>query len=336
MSYARQQLHAYRDSTAMKAGLWGLAGLTASAVLVQYLARRAEANHRPTGKLQVIGDRTVHVVDRGSGPPVIVLHGNGSMVEDPLSSTVIDLLAERHRVIAIDRPGFGLSDRNQSGEWTPEREAQHLATIIRTMGLKRPVVVAHSWATLAALSLALDEPDLVSGLVLISGYYYPSVRTDVAAQSIVALPLIGDLLRHTFLPLFARATAPHAFKRMFSPLNPSKEFLRQYSVPMATRPSQLRSVAHDTATMPKAAGRVSARYAELLIPIELIAGSEDRIVSTTDQSERLQSELPNSSLEVVKGAGHMVHHAHPRLVERRVKSVFDRAPEPLAQRSARV
>ena len=334
MSYARQQLLAYRDSTAMKAALWGLAGLTASAVLVQYLARRAEANHRPTGNLQVIGNQTVHVVDRGSGPPVIVLHGNGSMIEDPLSSTVIDLLAEGHRVIAIDRPGFGLSDRNQSGEWTPEREAQHVARIIRTLGLERPVVVAHSWATLVALSLALDEPDLVSGLVLISGYYYPTVRTDVAAQSVVALPLVGDALRHTLLPLFARATAPRAFKRMFSPLNPTKEFLRQYSVPMATRPSQLRSVAHDTATMPKAARRLSARYAELLIPIELIAGSEDCIVSTTDQSERLQSELPNSSLEVVKGAGHMVHHAHPRLVERRVKSVFDRAPGPLALHTA--
>lgn len=332
MSYARQL--AYRNPTAIKATLWGLAGLTASAILVQYLARRADVNHRPIGKLHQIGNSIVHVVDRGSGPPVVVLHGNGSMVEDPLSSTVIDLLAEQHRVIAIDRPGFGLSDRNQSGEWTPEREAQHLARIIRTLRLERPVVVAHSWATLVALSLALDEPELVSGLVLISGYYYPTARADVAAQSVVALPLVGDFLRYTVWPLLARVTAPSALKKMFSPLDPSKEFLRQYSVPMATRPSQLRSVAHDTATMPKAARRLSSRYAELQLPIELIAGSEDHIVSTAHQSERLQSELHTSSLEVVQGAGHMVHHAQPRLVERRVKTVIDRAPGSVVSHTA--
>ena len=329
MSYVR-----HLSPAATKAALWGLAGLTASAVLVQYLARRAEANHRPTGKLLRVGSSIVHIVDRGSGPAVVVLHGNGSMVEDPLSSTVIDLLAERHRVIAIDRPGFGLSDRNQSGEWTPEREARHLVRVIRTLRLERPIVVAHSWASLVALSLALDEPELVSGLVLISGYYYPTTRTDVAVQSVVALPMVGDFLRYTIWPLLARVVAPSALKRMFSPLDPSEEFLRQYSIPMATRPSQLRSVAHDTATMPKAARRLSARYAELQLPIELIAGYEDHIISTAYQSERLQNELYNSSLEVVQGVGHMVHHAHPRLVERRVKAVMDRAPGPVVSHTA--
>ena len=57
MPYARQHLLAYRDSTAIKARLWGLAGITASALLVQYLARRAESEPQATGKLEISGTK---------------------------------------------------------------------------------------------------------------------------------------------------------------------------------------------------------------------------------------------------------------------------------------
>jgi pimeloyl-ACP methyl ester carboxylesterase len=335
----RKLTPSYRNTprlpVAAKVALWGIGALAVSGALTQYLSRRAEAHHRPRGKLLRIGDATVHLVDRGSGPPVVVLHGNGSMVEDPLSSGLIELLAERHRVVALDRPGFGLSDRDTSVEWTPEREARELARIIRALDLQRPVIVGHSWSTLVALSLALDEPDLISGLVLLSGYYYPTTRADVVVQSVISLPVVGDLIRHTVLPLYARLAAPGAFRKMFSPLDPPEEFLRQYSVPMATRPSQLRSVADDTANMPASAARLGQRYAELQLPIELIAGSEDKVVSTPHQSERLQKALVNSSLEIVQGAGHMIHHAHPRLVERKVRAVFDRAPRTVAPQEAK-
>jgi pimeloyl-ACP methyl ester carboxylesterase len=256
------------------------------------------------------------------------------MVEDPLSSGLIDLLAERYRVVALDRPGFGLSVRDTSVKWTPEREARELARVIRALNLQRPVIVGHSWSTLVALNLALDEPDLISGLVLLSGYYYPTTRTDVAVQSVISIPLVGDLIRHTVLPLYARLAAPGAFRKMFSPLDPPKEFLRQYSVPMATRPSQLRSLADDTASMPASAGRLGGRYAEIQLPIELIAGSEDKVISTAHQSERLQRELHNSSLEIVEGAGHMIHHAHPSLVERSVRAVLEHAPRSVAKSGA--
>lgn len=329
MSYSRQ-FAIVRNSIPLQVGLVGLAGLVASAIFVQYMARRAETAHKPRGKLLQLGNSTVHVVDRGSGPPVVVLHGNGSMVEDPLSSGVTELLAQGHRVIAIDRPGFGLSTRDQSGEWTPEREAQLLAHLIKSMGLDRPIIVAHSWATLTALALALEEPDSVSGLVLVSGYYYPTVRADVAIQSIVSIPVIGHVLRNTVLPLLSRASAPLAFKKMFAPLKVSREFVSQYSVSMAARPSHLKSLANDTATMPKAAKRLSARYAELQLPIVLIAGSEDHIVSPGHHSERLHDELPNSSLEIVHGGSHMLLHANPYLVERRVKGLLEREPGPIA------
>lgn len=312
-----------------RGALLGAAGLAASAVLVNYLARRAERQHRPTGKFAMVGNMRIHYLDRGDGPPVVVLHGNGAMLEELESSDLIEHLARSHRVIALDRPGFGLSTRPDR-TWSPEHEARLVQTLMHRLGVERPVIVAHSWATLVALSLALENPDSISGLVLIGGYYYPTTRADVVVQRLIAMPVVGDVLRHSIWPLVARAAAPLAFERVFSPLAPTGSFLRRYPLPMAVRPSQLRSLADDTVAMPKAAARLAGRYGELQIPVDLIAGVDDKIVSTAHHSRRLNRELHNSFIDEVPGIGHMVHHAHPKLVERRVAHVFQRALTPVS------
>jgi pimeloyl-ACP methyl ester carboxylesterase len=244
------------------------------------------------------------------------------MVEDLASSGLIALLAPNHRVLALDRPGFGLSDRERDGTWTPKREADLIAEILATLKAEPAVVVGHSWGTLVALSLALRDPASVAGLVLLSGYYYSTPRLDVAIQMPASLPLIGPLLRHTLWPLIGRLSAGATFRKMFSPRSVSPEFLKEYSVPMAMRPIQLKSVADDTVSMPGAAGALSCRYAEIQVPVRLIAGADDKIVSTAQQSGRLQLELHNSALQILEGVGHMTHHARPDLVVKAVDALI--------------
>jgi len=261
----------------------------------------------------------------------VVLHGNGSMLEDLSSSGLIDQLAEKYRVIALDRPGFGGTNRGTSGAWTPERESALLLEVLAALGVERALVVAHSWGTLVALSLALRQPTSVNGLVLLSGYYYPTTRLDVALQTPASLPIIGNLLRHTVLPLIGRLSAPAAFRELFRPLPVPQRYVDEYSVGMATRPSQLKSTADDTVSMPGAARALSAHYGEINVPVHLIAGAEDGIVSTVEQSERLNEALPSSSLEILEGVGHMTHHARPDLVVLAV----DRLTEQLHERGPR-
>jgi pimeloyl-ACP methyl ester carboxylesterase len=314
------------NTTATFVGIAAL-GLT-SAALVQYLSRRAVARRKTIGGKFLVSGHTVQLVDRGTGPCVVLLHGNGSMLEDLSSSGIIDQLSEKYRVIALDRPGFGGTDRDTSGAWTPEREAALLSEVLAVLGVERAVVVAHSWGTLVALSLALRQPTSLDGLVLLSGYYYPTTRLDVALQTPASLPIIGNLLRHTLLPLIGRLSAPAAFRKLFKPLPVPQSFVDEYSVGMATRPSQLKSTADDTVSMPGAARALSAHYGEINVPVHLIAGAEDAIVSTAEQSERLNEALPSSSLEILEGVGHMTHHASPglvvvavdRLMEQRQKS----------------
>ena len=65
--------------------------------------------------------------------------------------------------------------------------------------------------------------------------------------------------------------------------------------------------------------RLRDRYAELHVPVHIIAGDADKIVFTDDQSVSLARELPKSTLQVLEGVGHMSHHARPDLVMQAVE-----------------
>src|SRR5689334_11225594 len=168
-----------------RGGLLVLAGmaLAGAAVVVQRQSRKAEVEYPPRGRFVSSRGVRLHYVEKGQGNPVVFLHGNGAMVDDWLISRVIDQTARTRRAIAFDRPGFGHSKRPRGRNWTETAQASLLREAFPLLGIERPVVVGHSWGTLVALTLALEYPRLVAGLVLVSGYYYPTPRNDVALFS---------------------------------------------------------------------------------------------------------------------------------------------------------
>ena len=110
--------------------------------------------------------------------------------------------------IAIDRPGFGHSERPRSTIWTPQAQADLMAAALKQLAVPRAIVLGHSWGTFVALALAVKYPQQVQALVLASGYYYPNARADVVILSPPAIPLIGDVLSHTLSPLLSRLMWP--------------------------------------------------------------------------------------------------------------------------------
>src|SRR6185295_3733435 len=147
------------------------------------------------GRFITVDGVRLHYVDRGTGTPLVLLHGNGSMIEDFQSSGLIDLAAKDYRVIAIDRH----TNRPRSTVWTPEAQADLIAAALKKIGVPRAIVLGHSWGTLVALALAVKYPQEVQALVLASGYYYANARTDVVILSPPAIPLFGDLLATLYL-----------------------------------------------------------------------------------------------------------------------------------------
>ena len=303
--------------------LAGLA-LAGSAFIVNRQARRAESDHPPRGRFVTAAGVRLHYVEQGSGRPVVFLHGNGSTLEDLLISGVVDQAARRYRAIAFDRPGFGHSERPGGRAWTAQAQASILPEAFRQLGIDRPIVVAHSWGTLVALALALNHPRHVSGLVLVSGYYYPTPRTDVALFSPPALPLVGDLLSYTVAPLIGEMIAPRLIDRMFSPQGVSPRFAQHFPTALALRPSQVKAFGEDAAHMTTAAQHLSARYGSLFPPTAVLAGDADEIVSYR-QAQRLHGDVAGSRLDILRGGSHMVHHIAPERVVHAIDGVDSEA-----------
>jgi pimeloyl-ACP methyl ester carboxylesterase len=301
------------------AGVAGAVGaLAGCAGLVARSARKTEDAHPPSGRFVIANGVKLHYIERGTGSPIVLLHGNGVTAQDWEVSGVFDGLAADHRVIAFDRPGFGYSDRPRGVTWTPLAQAEVLRAALSELDVERPVVVGHSWGTLVALGMALSYPADVARLVLLSGYYFPSPRLDVPIAGMPAIPLLGDVLRYTISPVLGRLLAPLLVRQLFAPAPVPERFAR-FPLSLSLRPSQLRSSAQEALLMVPSAASMAKRYGELKMPVSIIAGRGDRIVDPSTQSNRLANVLRERDAELVQGAGHMVHYFAPGLVQAATK-----------------
>ena len=288
-----------------------MAALLGAAAFVQIRTRAAERVHRLRGGFLDVDGVRLHYVERGSGTPLVLVHGLGSMIDDFLLSGLFARAAEHYRVIAIDRPGYGHSSRPHRRRWTPFAQAQLLHAALRRLDIDRPVLFGHSFGASVALAYALRYP--VERLVLASGIYYPSVRLDAPLLVPPAIPVLGTVLRYTVSPLLGRLAWPAWLRLIFAPAPVPRRF-RPFPTWLALRPDTLRAIGEDAAYLLPAVHVMSPHYKRLRVPAAIIAGADDRYVSPHAHAERLHEEVAGSELVLVPGAGHMVHHVAPRAV----------------------
>lgn len=292
------------------AGL-GLAGAIAAfaALVTARRSFKAERDHPLRGNVLAIGDVKLHYLDKGAGPTLVLLHGNGSMIEEFVASGLIQRAAQRYRVLAFDRPGFGHTNRPASRAWTPQEQASLIISALKDLGIGRPIILGHSWGALVALALAFEAPSFPAGLVLVSGYYFPEPRLAAFAAAAPAVPVWGAFLRWAVEPFLARALWGRIKRKIFAPA-PVAESFEAFPLEMALRPSQLRANAEEAGMLDPTAEAFAGRYGELRIPVAIVAGEGDRVVDP-EQSERLHGAIAGSRLRLVPAAGHMVHHTAP-------------------------
>ena len=333
--YYRSSMPASGTSSNWRAGalLAGI-GLAASYLYVRAKTQQVEREHPPQGKFVTVDGVRLHYLERGTGPALVLLHGNGVFSQDFAQCGLMDEASSRYRVIAFDRPGFGYSERPRTTIWTPDNQARLLHHALQEIGVDSAIVVGHSWGTMVAVSMALQVPDFVRALVLLSGYYYPSMRLDVPVLSPPAVPLIGDLMRFTVSPLLARLMLPGMIKNMFAP-RPVDDRFRQLPFWMMLRPKQLRAAAAETLLMAPAAMSLSKRYPELKVPAAILVGTRDKVADFGHNSERLHECLAGSDLQLEPGVGHMIHYAYPEKVMAAIDAMAAQVGEPVPIRSAR-
>ena len=293
--------------------------LAVGAVISHRQSRRAEETHSPAGRFVEVDGVRLHYLEKGSGTPVVMIHGTGVTAEDYVASGLMDRLSDRYRVIAFDRPGYGYSERPRGRAWTTQAQAELLRKACVALGVGPLLVVGHSWGTLVALEMALRFP--VSGLVLLSGYYFPTPRVDSLLLAVPAIPVLGQIIRHTISPLVGRPLTRRMIRRMFAPAPVPDAFYEALPLTFMLRPSQLHASAQDAGRMVPTAAKLASHYEELQMPVIILAADSDGIVKPSGQSMRLKDRLKRGELEVIPDAGHMLHYSHADRVSEAVDRV---------------
>lgn len=155
----------------------------------------------------------VHYVDEGAGRPILMCHGNPTW--SFLYRNVIGALRDRFRCIAIDLPGFGLSDRPAGYGYTPAEQAAVVGELVAALDLRDLIVMGHDWGGPIGLAAACADPARVSGLVLGNTWFWPSDRRARAFSRVMSSrPLQHAILKRN---LFVERVLPAGVARTLSP-----------------------------------------------------------------------------------------------------------------------
>ena len=270
-----------------------------------------ERGYPPSGRFVDVDGGRLHIVEMGppDAPPVLLLHGASGNLGD-IRMALGERLAAKYRVIVVDRPGHGWSDRpDGSADAAPMRQAELIHQALTRIGITKAILVGHSWSGALATAYALAFPDAVSGLVLLAPVTHPWPGGVAWINNLVATPLIGPLVAHTLiLPLGYFMIGP-GVTAVFAPEIPPPDYAERTGVRMILRPSEFIANAKDIAGLKTAVTAQSPRYGEIKVPVAIIAGDADRVVYTDIHSRGIAKMLPDATLIVLPGVGHMVQFA---------------------------
>jgi pimeloyl-ACP methyl ester carboxylesterase len=310
-------------------GILGLLALATRAGIF-VLERRYPAQ----GQAIKIDGAIINLVDIGprgaAGPPLVLIHGASSNLE-AMRQPLGDLLARRHRVVLVDRPGHGWSVRARPDDSTPAIQARMLAEALQQYGLGPVVLVVHSWSGALGTRMALDFPDQVAGLVMLAPVTHPWRGGVGRYNEAVTTPLLGPLLANTVtLPLGLVLAEPGA-RSVFLPQPLPDDFVSRTATPLLLRPREFTANARDLVTLKQAVAAQVPRYPEIRMPVTVIAGEADRTVFTDIHSRPFAEAVPQTRLIVLPDVGHMVQNAVPELVSDEIdRMVADMmVPEPV-------
>lgn len=271
--------------------------------------RGAETAIPPRGRFLDLPGGRVHYTDEGAGPSVLTIHGLGGQMGN-FTMALSPLLAQTHRVIVIDRPGMGYSDRAPDAPANPRAQAAVIAALIDKLELDRPLVVGHSLGGAIALCLAMDHPERTRGLALLAPLTQPPSGP---IEAFKGLAITGRVTRFVVSWLFAIPmsirTAPQVLEAIFGPDQVPDGYAVKGGALLGLRPASFRNTSRDYLASGRDLRWMAGQYDSLKVPVRILYGAQDRILEADLHGQALVAKFPHIGLEVIAG-GHMLPITH--------------------------
>jgi pimeloyl-ACP methyl ester carboxylesterase len=255
------------------------------------------------------GFTTAYAVE-GAGPPVLLIHGVGASLDT--WDGVVAALDGRFTTIRLDLRGHGSSSK-PPGPYSAALFAEDVRALLDHLGIGRCHVAGHSLGATVALRLALDAPDRVERLALLSA---AAGRTEDEKQRVLERLAIVE---HGIPGEHFRRSLPRWFSDEFRRDNP--EVLERYAARnMANDPRAYAAAYRVLATSDLADEAARLRVATLIVTGEGDQGSNPRM------ARLLHARIAGSRLEILPGLRHSILIEAPALVARLLAGFFASAP----------
>ena len=296
----------------------GLAGWSA------YVGRKAEEMVPAEGKFAEVPGARLHYVDlnpEAEGPAIVMIHGLMGQLRN-FSHSLAGRLAADHRVILVDRPGWGHSSIEGKRPGIVA-QAKMIAALIEQLDLDRPSVVGHSLGGAVSLALALDRPGLVRGLALIAPLSQVVETVPPPFKGLLAPPVLRPVLAWTVAVPVGLRNGARTAAAIFAPDPVPADFAVAGGGALAVRPKSYMAGSFELRTVPAEMAALTARYGEMHVPVAILYGRSDAVLDPELNGERTAAAIPGATVELIHG-GHMLPVTHPVETEAWLRRVLHR------------
>ena len=260
------------------------------------------------GRMLDVGGRRVHVVEKGDGPPLVLIHGFGGSTGD-FEEFVMEPLARSHRVIAVDLFGYGWSERRDNFDYGWTLWSEQVAGTLDALGVPRAAVLGHSMGGAVATVLAARHPDRVDRLILADAFYPPLPDEVTWVFRALRTPIVGELA----LGAVADASAPG-----FSAAHHERA-VAWYRI-RGTRRGMLRYV-RNPARVPE----LAAAYPAVTAPTLVLHGTADLFVRYAAM-QRAVPAIRTARVVTLDGGGHFPFRDDPERLVRETEAFLGGVP----------
>ncbi len=297
-------------------------GLVICASITIVSSNRIEKRYPPIGNFIDVNGTRLHYVDEGprEAPAVLLIHGASSNLRDMLIPAR-KTLGSKYRLIAVDRPGHGWSERGLFSA-TPDAQARTLADFLTAIQVDKAVVFGHSFGSVLATAMAVERPDKMLGLVVAAPatHPWPSGKTNWY-NHLARVPVIGWIFTRTLaLPAGLGRIAP-ATDCVFAPNQVPSTYLANAGIELVMVPDRFMNNSEDLTGLYPHTVRYNARYQAIKTPTIIITGDHDTVVSKEIHAENLALDIAGSRLFVVKNVGHKPDYALADLVAASIETL---------------
>lgn len=262
----------------------------------------------PGGRYVPVGDTRLHVVERGRGYPLIILHG-GPGLDHTMFADYLDPLAGRYRLILVDQRSQGRSDQSDPATWTLAQMARDVVDLVASLGLQEYAVLGHSYGALVALQNAVDFPGAAAKTIISSGF--PSARylawVDENLEKFEPLELRRQVAssweREATVETAEQVTELLADQLPFHFADPLDPRIAEYAAKTAGAVNSAEVLRH-FAVQEYGGIEVEDQLDRVSQPVLVLVGRHDRACSVA-AAEAMASGIPNAKLIIFENSGHM-------------------------------